>query len=80
MNFKINNDQDGFNSYISQDEFFNQGGGLGTTSLAGGYGSIPKPFFGRPRPTIKPSIPSDMDRTYLATAFNEPTFIYSIGM
>ena len=57
MNFKINNDQDGFNSYISQDEFFNQGGGLGTTSLAGGYGSIPKPFFGRPRPTIKPSIP-----------------------
>lgn len=62
MNFKINNDQDGFNSYISQDEFFNQGGGLGTTSLAGGFGSIPRPSFapikgGRPRPLSRPSIP-----------------------
>jgi|TARA_R110000822_G_scaffold128530_1_gene264355 hypothetical protein len=55
-----------FNSYISQDEFFNQGGGLGTTSLAGGYGSIPRPSFApikggrpmpRPIPTIRPSIP-----------------------
>ena len=55
-----------FNSYISQDEFFNQGGGLGTTSLAGGYGSIPRPSFappsfapikgGRPMPIPRPTI------------------------